>query len=150
MKKRLVALALLAVGFPLAAAAQFSKSEDAITYRQSAMFIMNQHLGRIGAMVNDKAPFDAAQAKASADIVKVVGALPWAAFGPGTEKGAETRARPEIWSDPGKFSSAQDRLQALLPKLAAAAETGDKSELKKVFGETGAACKNCHDTFRSK
>lgn len=150
MKKSLVALTLVAAALPLAASAQFAKSEDAVQYRQSAMFIMSQHFGRIGAMANDKIPFDAAQAKADADIVKMIGSMPWAAFGAGTEKGRSTRARADIWSNPDKFKSAQDRLQTLLPKLAAAAEAGDKAALRQVVGETGAACKDCHDNFRSR
>ena len=153
MKKRLVALSLAATvaGLPLLAGAQqFGKTEDAIRYRQSALFILGQHFSRIGAMANDKIPFDAAQAKQSADIVQVVAALPWAGFVPGSDKGAPTKARPEVWQDPGKFNSAKERLLAVLPKLAAAADTGDKAQLRQAFGETGAACKNCHDDFRAR
>lgn len=150
MKKSIIAAAAAASLLPLLASAQFAKTEDAIKYRQSAMFLMGQHFGRIGAMVNDKIPYDAAAAKESAGIVSVVGRLPWAAFGPGTEKGHDTKARPEVWKDPGKFSAAQERLLSNLPKLAAAADTGDKAKLKEAFGETAAACKNCHDDFRAK
>ena len=35
----------------LPASAQFQKPEDAIKYRQSAMFVMGNHMGRLGAMV---------------------------------------------------------------------------------------------------
>ena len=53
--------------FALAApvSAQFAKPEDAIKFRQSAMFVMGQNFARIGAMVNGKAPYDA-----TADICK--------------------------------------------------------------------------------
>jgi cytochrome c556 len=148
MKKSIIA-AVAAALLPVLASAQFAKTEDAIRYRQSALFITGQHFGRIGAMVNDKMPFDAAAAKESAAIVNVVAHLPWTAFGPGTDKG-ETKARPEIWKDTGKFTAAQDRLKSNLPKLVAAADTGDKAKLKEAFGETAAACKNCHDDFRAK
>ncbi len=150
MKKTLIAAAAVAAFLPLLASAQFAKTEDAINYRQSALFIMGQHFGRIGAMVNDKAPFDAAKAKESANVVSTVGKLPWAAFVAGSEKGGDTKAKPEVWEDPGKFSAAQDRLQVALPKLAAAAETGDKGKIKEAFTEAAGACKNCHDSFRAK
>src|SRR4051812_42476588 len=45
-----IAAAALAAAAP--ASAQFAKPEDAIKYRQSALFVMAQHFGRIGAMVN--------------------------------------------------------------------------------------------------
>ena len=63
---------------------------------------------------------------------------------------AIAKAKAEIWGDPGKFSAAQDRLKATLPKLVAAADTGDKATLKAAFGETAGACKNCHDSFRAR
>ena len=154
MKKRLVvaaaATAAAAAFLPLMATAQFAKTEDAIKYRQSALFIMAQHFGRIGAMANDKMPFDAAQVKESAAIVNVVSKLPWTAFGPNTDKGGNTKAKPEVWEDPKKFTSAQDRLHTSIPKLVAAAETGDKAKVKEAAGEVGAACKNCHDDFRAR
>ena len=52
-----VAAAALCAAVP--ASAQFAKAEDAIKYRQSALFVMGQHFGRIGAMANGKVPFDA-------------------------------------------------------------------------------------------
>ncbi len=151
MKKRLFAIAIAAAGIPLLAGAQqFSKPEDAIKYRQSSLFIMGQHVGLLGAMANDKSPFDPAQAQASAEIVQTGGTLPWNGFVPGSDKGAPTKARAVIWTDPGKFNAAKERLLSVLPKLAAAAGTGDKAQLRQAFGETGAACKNCHDDFRAR
>ncbi len=47
-----VALSLAAAAYAVPAAAQFEKAEDAIKYRQSALFVMGQHFGRIGAMAN--------------------------------------------------------------------------------------------------
>jgi len=149
VKKKIIAAVAAAAFLPLLASAQFAKTEDAIKYRQSSLFVMGQHFGRIGAMVNDKIPFDAAQAKESAAVVNVVGKLPWAGFVPGSDKGA-TKARPEIWQDAGKFKAAQDRLAAALPKLAAATDTGDKAKIKEAFGDAAGACKNCHDDFRAK
>lgn len=149
-KTSLLAAVAAAALLPLLASAQFAKTEDAINYRQSALFVMGQHAGRLGAMVNDKIPFDAAQAKENAAVIAVVARLPWAAFGPGTEKGGNTKAKPEVWQDPGKFTAAQDRLKGTLPNLVAAAETGDRAKIKAAFGETADACKNCHDTFRAK
>jgi len=32
--------------------------------------------------------------------------------------------------------------------LLAAAQTGKLEEIKAAYGETGASCKSCHDTFR--
>lgn len=143
-----LALAAIAVCAAAPASAQFAKPEDAIKYRQSALFVMAQHFGRIGAMANGKAPYDPKAAADSAQIVSTMSHLPWHAFGPGTDKGRETRAKPEIWVEQTKFKEAQDRLMGETDKLATAAKTENLETLKTAFKDTGAACKNCHDTFR--
>ena len=80
MKKHplLAALACAAAlsGFSTTASAQFAKAEDAIKYRQSALFVMGQHFGRVGAMANGKVPFDAKVAEQNADIVAQMAKLP--------------------------------------------------------------------------
>ena len=145
-----VALSLVAVAYAAPAAAQFEKPEDAIKYRQSALFVMGQHFGRIGAMANGKIPFDAKAAQDNADIVATMAKLPWAGFGPGTDKGRETKAKPEIWTEQAKFREHSDKLGAESVKLAAAAKTGDLATLKSAFGETAKSCKACHDNYRNK
>ena len=71
-----LALSLATLSFAAPAAAQFEKPEDAIKYRQSALFVMGQHFGRIGAMANGKIPFDAKVAQENADIVATMAKLP--------------------------------------------------------------------------
>lgn len=144
------ALASVALAAAVPAAAQFAKAEDAIKYRQSALFVMGQHFGRIGAMANGRVPFDAKVAAENADIVLTMSQLPWAGFGPGTDKGAPTKAEPEVWSDAAKFKEASEKFQGEAVKLAAAAKTGNLDTLKAAFGATAGTCKACHDAFRKK
>lgn len=143
-----VAAALVAVAAP--ASAQFAKPEDAIKYRQSALSVMGTHFGRLGAMANGRVPLDAKVAADNADIVAEMAKLPWAAFGPGTDKGGNTRAKPEIWTEQAKFKEYSDKLVAESIKLSAAAKTGNLDTLKTAFGATAASCKACHDAFQAK
>lgn len=143
-------LAFAAVAAVLAspASAQFAKPEDAIKYRQSALFVMAQHFGRIGAMVNGKAPYDAKAAADNAEVVAAMSKLPWAGFGPGTDKGATTRAKPEIWSEQDKFKERHEKLTGETAKLVVAARTNNLDTLKTAFTDTAGACKGCHDNYR--
>ena len=143
-----VAATLVAVAAP--ASAQFAKPEDAIKYRQSALSVMGTHFGRLGAMANGRVPFDAKAAAENADIVADMAKLPWAAFGAGTDKGGNTRAKPEIWTEQAKFKEYSDKLIAESTKLAAAAKTGNLDALKTAFGATAGSCKACHDAFQAK
>jgi len=143
-----LALAASVAALSAPAFAQFAKPEDAIKYRQSALFVMSQHFGRVGAMANGRVPFDAKVAAENADIVAQIAQLPWAAFGPGTDKGT-TKAKPEIWTEQAKFKEYNEKLVAETTKLAAAAKTGNLDTLKTAFGATASSCKACHDAFRS-
>lgn len=144
-----LAVAAVAAALAAPASAQFAKAEDAIKYRQSALFVMGQHFGRIGGMVNGRVPYDAKAAVDNAEVVAAVAKLPWAGFGAGTEKGRNTRAKPEIWLEPAKFKEHQDKLQAEAPKLLAAARTNNLDNLKTAFGSAARACKGCHDDYRT-
>lgn len=135
---------------PLAAQAQFQKAEDAIEYRQGAFFVMGQHFGRIGAMANGKAPFDAKAAAENAAIVQQMSRLPFAAFGPGTEKGHDTKAKPGIWQQQDKFKDLAGKMQDEVAKLDVAAKGGKEDEIKAAFGNAAKSCKACHDEYRAK
>lgn len=151
--KKFTALVLLAgaVTMALPAAAQFARPEDAIKYRQSAMYIMGQNAGRIGAMVQGRTPFDAKVAADSAATIEFASRLPWGAFGDGTDKASiATRAKAEIWTEKAKFQELADKLQAETTKLNTAAKTGNLDNIKAAMGGVGAACKACHDGFQAK
>jgi len=133
----------------LNAAAQFQKPEDAIKYRQSALFVMANHFGRIAAMAQGKVPFDAKVAADNAAIVMTMSHLPYTAFGEGTDKGAPTRAKPEVWTQNAKFKDLAQKMQAEVVKLDAAAKSGNFDAVKAAVGATGSSCKACHDDFRN-
>lgn len=139
--------ALLAVSLALPAQAQFAKPEDAVKYRKASFTLMSAHFGRLGAMANGRATYDAKVAAENADLVLTLSKLPWAAFGEGTDKG-ETRAKPEIWKETAKYKEASEKMQAEIVKLNTAAKAGNLDALKLAFGPAAASCKACHDTFR--
>jgi cytochrome c556 len=138
----------LALAYAAPASAQFAKPEDAVKYRQSALFVMAQHFGRIGAMVNGRVPYDAKAANENAEIVADMAKLPWAGFAAGTDKISQ-KAKPEIWTEQAKFKEHNEKLVGETGKLLAAAKTNNLDNLKTAFGSTAAACKACHDNFRN-
>ena len=150
--KTLASLAAAAVLIALSApaSAQFAKPEDAIHYRQGALTVMGAHFGRLGEMVKGKVPFDAKAAQDNAAIVAEMAKLPWAAFGPGTNKGGNTKAKPAIWTEQAKFKEGSDKLIVDTEKLVAASKTGNLDALKTAFVATADTCKSCHDSFRNK
>ena len=131
------------------AAAQFQKPEDAVKYRQSAMTVMGNHVGRIGAMANGRVPFDAAQVNANADVVATMSRLPFVGFVEGTAGTEKGRASAKIWTDRAKFDDNAKKMQDEVAKLVTAARTNNLDNVKAAFGDVGKACKACHDDYRN-
>ena len=151
MNKNLVVAAMalaVAAGSLVAtpAAAQFAKAEDAIDYRQSALTVMANHMGRLSAMAKGEKPFDAASAKASAQLIQTMSKLPWEAFTPGSD-GGFSNVKGDPWKNADDFKSLQDKLMAETAKLPDA--VGSLDGLRKQLGATGSACKACHDKYRA-
>ncbi len=148
---RLVAALTLTAGtvFALPAAAQFQKPEDAIKYRQSAMALQGNHLGRVFAMANGRVPFDAKVASEQIEIVAMLNRMQFVAFVDGSDKGGNTRAKPEIWSDKDKWNAAVAKSQESVAALVVAGRSGNIDQIKTAAGTVGAGCKNCHDTFQA-
>lgn len=147
--KRLALAAAAVAGLVTAgpAAAQFQKPEDAIKYRKAAFTVIASHFGRIAAMANGKAPFDAAAAQANAELVATLSKLPYAGFIDGTGSG-DTKAKPEVWSEADKFKAAASKMQDEVVKLNAAAKSGNIDQIKAAVGDVGKSCKACHDSYR--
>jgi cytochrome c556 len=150
MKRIAVAAALLAAS-GAAFAQQGPRPEDEIRYRQSVMNVIGRAMGPMGAMATGKAPFNAAVAQKNSALVETLLALPWNSFGPGTDKGAPTKADPKIWTDQAKFKQGAENAQKAVANLAAAAKTGDEAKFKAAFAEVPKSCNGgCHDDFRLK
>lgn len=145
----LAAAAVATAAFALPAAAQFQKPEDAVKYRQSTMFVMAQHFGRIGAMANGRAPYDAAAAQRNAEIVSSMAPLHWAGFVEGTASTEKGKAKASIWSERAKFDAAAQKMNDEVGKLLTASRAGNLDALKAAFGPVGGTCKGCHDDFRN-
>ena len=144
----LAVAAVVSLGVSLPAAAQFAKPEDAIKYRKAAMTMMGTHVGRIFAMANGKAPFDAKAVAANADIAAAVSKWQFAGFVEGSDQGGQTRAEPKIWNELDKFKAAAAKSNEDIAKLDVAAKSGSLDAIKAAVGEVGKSCKACHDAYR--
>ncbi len=85
-------------------------------------------------------------AKAIAKWAAVVPTL----FPPGTEKGHDTKALPEIWSDRAGFEKIALGLGAAANKLAEFAKAGDAEAVAADAKALGEQCGACHKAYRAK
>lgn len=145
MKRVALLAGLLAA--TIAAEAQQPKPEDIIKQRKSAYAVIGYNFGSLGAMAQDKKPFNKDEAARNAQIVASLADYPKGFFVEGTDKG-ETKAKPEIWQKRSDFDAKMDKMVAEAKKLPQS--VGDPASLKKAVQDTGAACKACHDDYRAK
>jgi cytochrome c556 len=149
MKKTAIAAVLCLAATALVAQAQQVKPEDHIKYRKSAYALMGLHFGSLAAMAQDKKPYNKEEAIRDSDFVALVSTEPRHHFTEGTDKG-ETKAKPEIWQKRSDFDQKMDKMTGETAKLPQVARNGDLAALKQAVGETGKACKACHDEYRQK
>lgn len=149
MKKAIFAgLAALIVSAPLLAATAFTDANDAVKYRQSAFQLIRHNMGDINEMIKGEVAFDAARVQKRADALVLVTTLPWEAFQvAGTELGGGD-AKADIWKNLDDFLERGEKLAADASLLQVAAQTGDKNELRKAFGNFARNCKACHDNYK--
>jgi cytochrome c556 len=147
-KKSLGLLLAISITFTNSAFAQ-ATAEQAIHYRQSAFEVLLWNWMPMSAMVRGKVPYDKAKFALHAGRVAAISTQLLEGFPKGSDKGAKTEAKPEIWVKFADFQSKMTALQnesAALSKLAAA---GDLNAIKTQFAKVGGACKACHDNYKS-
>ena len=147
--RRIVLPLVCAMGLIGPVHAQFSKPERAVEYRQAAFTLMNNHMGRISQAVQGKVPYDKDAVVRSAEIIEIVGKLPYEAFAPGTDL-MESKAKPAIWKEEAKFKQLAADMQAETVKLTAAAKTGNLDNVRTQFRATAKSCDACHEAYREK
>jgi cytochrome c556 len=147
MNRYAIAAAALLAAAALGTQAQM-KPEDQVKQRRSGMAIIGHNFGSLAAMAQGKKPYDKEEAGRNADLVAALADYPHAFFVEGTDKG-ETKAKPEIWQKKADFDDKMKKMVSEAKKLPQAART-DVAALKGAVGETGKACKACHDDYRAK
>jgi cytochrome c556 len=124
------------------------KPETAIHYRQSVMRLMGWNFTPLAAMVKGQIPFDAEEFTTRAERLQGLAGQILEGFPPGSDKGAETDAKAEIWTDFPHFKDRLDDYAAEAGKLVEAAHSGNEARIKEQFRKTAATCKACHDKYK--
>jgi len=127
------------------------KPEDVIKFRKGVYQVVGWHVRPMGAMVKGQMPYDQAAFLKNAEIVAMMSHVAPEAFAAGSDKGAETRAKPEIWSDAAGFKKVLDGFQAEATKLVQVAKTAkDVEAVRSQFSALSKSCAACHDNYRTK
>ena len=140
-------LALAAVVALASMGIAHAQAPDPITVRQVAFDLNNGSFAFLRSIAASKGDMKGAEPVAR-------GVAKWAAlipsmFPPGSDKG-DTKALPEIWSDPAGFKKDAANFGEAATKVADAAKAGDADAFAANVKSLGEACGACHKAFRAK
>lgn len=150
MNKAWVVAAVLMAAVPAWAVA--GAADDAIEFRQGIFRALEWNLSEMGAMVQGRKPFDSARFVKQAERVEQLSRMPWEGFVEGTDGSMQpsSRARGEVWYQNEQFNHLMDELGARSSALVEAAQSGERDELRPLFGRVAQTCKRCHDRYRER
>ena len=121
---------------------------DPIAVRQAGYDLQNGDFAFIRSVVAAKGDVKPLEGPAKA-IARWAALIP-TLFPKGTETGGNTKALPEIWSDPAGFQKIALAASDAATKLAAAAKAGDADEVAADTKLLGEQCGACHKGYRAK
>lgn len=133
----------------MAFAHEAAADANAIKYRQSVMKAVGGHMTGMAAVIKGEVPHKGdlkGHAAGMAALAQMAGHV----FPAGSDKGADTTAKPEIWSKPAEFKKAMGAFQTAAANMNKAAQGTDSKAVGAAFAELGKSCKGCHDDFRAK
>jgi cytochrome c556 len=142
----LIAAATLAAGVTAAYAA----GEADIKYRQTNYKAIGAHMGAMSAILKGEVDHKD-QLSVHADAIAAIAANVETLFpaGSGPDAG-ETRALPEIWSDPEGFQKVVDGFKTAAANAAEVAKSGDMAAMGGAIKQLGGSCGACHKAYRGK
>ena len=112
--------------------------------RTTAFKAMMPNFSSMGKMVKGEEPYEVEKFKTAA--AAFAGKKPFEHFQQDAEGNGD--ALPAVWERPDDFKAAEDKFHAAVAVLNTAAQSGNLEEIKVAYGDAGASCKACHDTFR--
>ncbi len=114
--------------------------------RTTAFKSMMPNFSTMGKMVKGEEAYDVEKFKTAAAAFLEESKKPFEHFQKDEQGDGDTL--PVTWEKPEEFKAAEEKFHAAVAELNTKAQGGNLEEIKVAYGEVGANCKSCHDTFR--
>ena len=144
---RFLTLALLALPLGLVAVAQTADPAQIIRERREGLKGVGAHLEAMQAIARSGG--DTRPAVERIDAIQAFFVNFPDRFPPSTQAG-DTKAQPAVFTDRAGFTTAWQGLAAPLANLRSVAASGESAAFGPALQQLGAACGNCHRTYRAR
>ena len=126
-----------------------SKAEQALTYRKALYEVIVWNVRPMGAMAQDKVPFNEAEfALRARRVAELTPMLP-EAYPPESQGVANSKLKPAMWTNREDFDTKLKTLVDRSATLAAVAKGGDPARTRAAFFSMADACKACHEKYKA-
>lgn len=129
-------------------AAPTLKPDDIIAVRQAGMALAGGFAETIKAGIASGA--DTKQYVEGAEALVKWATAYMSLYPDGTQKGHDTKAKAEIWTDRAGFEKANAAFLAASEKFVLAAKSGDKAAFADAWKAEGQSCGGCHRNYKEK
>ncbi len=136
---------LARIALPLAVAATVL-SGSALAQGQPTQ--AENNMGPMGAMAQDKAPFNAADFSTRAGRVAELAPMLAESYAPATEGVSGTKMKADAWKNRADFDAKMKDLVDRSAALAQVSKGGDAAKTKAAFFDMANTCKACHDKYK--
>jgi cytochrome c556 len=146
-----VMLALLAIALGIVVARNGpSADQQAVDYREALMTVIDVVTEPLFRMQRGELAYDAALVNKRSLQLAVLSGMVGDAFARDTRSSPhlQTAALPYVWSDPGGFAAAVQRMQKDATALQRSAQ-GDSADVKPALQALDTDCAQCHRQFRA-
>ncbi len=126
-----------------------SKAEKILGYRKALYQVIVWNVGPMGAMAQDKVPFNASEFALRAGRVAELTPMLAESYSPDSKDVANSKLKPAMWTNRADFDA---KLKDLVDRSAALAEVakgGDPAKTKAAFFSMADTCKACHDKYKA-
>ena len=148
---KLLALILVMIGVSGAvflARAQSESTTSAVEARHAGFEGILSALRQIDREAKAEQPDLAAMASSNARLIELEAEIPsWFPLGSGTESGAKTTARPEIWTDRQGFVEKAAASLAAARGLSTSVRTGNLEAIRDTERTLVKTCQACHHAY---
>jgi len=143
-----IGIALAAILGCLATTAVLAQQEPQAV-RQTLMKGIGQSVGALGGIAKGERPYDAETVRTALTTIDAnIRAFP-DQFPEGSERGMDTEAKPEIWSNRDDFEAKASKLEQRSSSLLADLPRGQQ-DVQKAVQAMGQICSDCHESYRAK
>jgi len=131
-----------------ALAQQATPAEKMLKYRKALYQAIAYNVGSMGAMAQDKAPFNATDFATRAGRVADLAPMLAESYAPETQTVTGSKMKADAWKNRADFDAKLKDLVDRSATLAQVSKGGDAAKTKAAFFDMANTCKACHDKYK--